>query len=256
MPSAGQTLPQLTSHDTPDGTIPPYPDRTEDHPIAGFTRILVAPLLILCRLCRYRHNTGVVSSVAFSPDGHTLATGSFDHTVRLWDVSDLHYPSSLGTLTGHTRDVNSVAFSPDGQTLATGSWDNTARLWDVSDSHHPSSLGTLTGHTGGVASVTFSPDGHTLASSSNDTTARLWETNLNDVASRICRITPTLTPIEWAHYLPDFPYWVSPIQAYAGAKSGDHTHPIDLHVRKLPDLSPVGLVIATSAHSTHSLSII
>jgi WD40 repeat protein len=58
--------------------------------------------------------------VAFSPDGHTVATGSQDTTVRLWDVDDLHNPSPLRTLTGHTNIVYSVAFSPDRHTLATG----------------------------------------------------------------------------------------------------------------------------------------
>ncbi len=63
-------------------------------------------------------HTGNVPRVAFSPDGHTLATGSFDNTVRLWDVTDPRHPTSLATLTGHTNAVNSVAFSPDGRTLA------------------------------------------------------------------------------------------------------------------------------------------
>ena len=69
-----------------------------------------------------------VNSVAFSPDGRTLASGSADHTIRLWDVRT---GRELQTLTGHRNIVNSVSFSPDGQTLASGSYDSTIRLWDV-----------------------------------------------------------------------------------------------------------------------------
>ncbi|MBV9164349.1 MAG: TIR domain-containing protein [Pseudonocardiales bacterium] len=120
-------------------------------------------------------HTGDVISAAFSPDGRTLATGSGDDTTRLWDISDLHHPNPLSTLSGHTNAVSSVAFSPDGRTLATGSGDHTARLWDASDLHHPSPLSTLSGHTGIVYSVGFSPDGRTLATGSADDTARLWD---------------------------------------------------------------------------------
>jgi WD40 repeat protein len=73
---------------------------------------------------------GAVYGVAFSPDGHTLASANADHTVRLWDVTDPIHPVSLGQpLTGHTGAVEGVAFSPDGHTLASASDDSTIRLW-------------------------------------------------------------------------------------------------------------------------------
>jgi WD40 repeat protein len=114
-------------------------------------------------------HTGYVSSVAFSPDGSTLASGSWDNTIKLWNVAT---GGLLRTLTGHTKGVSSVAFSPDGMTLASGSYDdNTIRLWNVATG---SLLRTLTGHTGYVSSVAFSPDGTTLASGSWDNTIKLW----------------------------------------------------------------------------------
>ena len=79
---------------------------------------------------RLTGHTNGVNSVAFSRDGHTLATGSADQTVRLWNVTDPAHPTPLGQpLTGHTDEVRTVAFSPDGHTLATGSADQTVRLW-------------------------------------------------------------------------------------------------------------------------------
>jgi serine/threonine protein kinase len=111
-------------------------------------------------------HTGNVRSVAWSPDGTTLASGSRDETVKLWNKDG----TLLRTLEGHTHWVRSVAWSPDGTTLASGSWDNTVKLWNKDGTL----LRTLEGHTHWVLSVTWSPDGTTLASGSYDKTVKLW----------------------------------------------------------------------------------
>ena len=99
-----------------------------------------------------------VQSVAFSPDGKTLASGSADETIKLWRVRDGRL---LKTLTGHSDEVESVAFSPNGQILASDSRDNTIRLWQVRDGQL---LRTLHGPTNWVSNVVFSPDGQILVS--------------------------------------------------------------------------------------------
>ena len=66
--------------------------------------------------------------MAFSPDGKTLASGSDDKTIKLWDVAS---GKNTATVKGHKNKVETVAFSPDGKTLASGSSDKTIKLWDV-----------------------------------------------------------------------------------------------------------------------------
>src|SRR6266446_7468100 len=72
-----------------------------------------------------------VYSVAFSPDGKLLVTGSFDNTLKLWDVASGKELKTYAGPQGHTKQVLSVAFSPDGQFIASGGADNTLKIWDV-----------------------------------------------------------------------------------------------------------------------------
>jgi RNA polymerase sigma factor (sigma-70 family) len=118
---------------------------------------------------RFRHG-GPIATAAYSPDSKILASGSWDWSIKLWDLAtgkELHH------LKGHRGWVWSVAFSPDGKTLASGgdSRDRTIRIWDISTGNE---LLRLEGHQGSIVSVAFSPDGKTLASSGSDGTVRLW----------------------------------------------------------------------------------
>ncbi len=115
----------------------------------------------------WQAHTDQVHSIAFSPHERTLASGSLDGSVKLWDIES-------GTLlwsSWQTKGTTCLAFAPDGSLLASGGLDATVRLWDPK-------LGTLLEellHPGPVFALAWSPDGHLLASGDFAGTIRLWQ---------------------------------------------------------------------------------
>jgi WD40 repeat protein len=112
---------------------------------------------------------GAVTSLAFSPDGRTILTGSQDNTARLWDAAT---GRPIGPALAHQWWVRAVAFSPDGKAVLTGSLDGTARLWDAATGRP---IGPPLTHQDRVWAVAFSPDGKRVLTGSGDKTARLWD---------------------------------------------------------------------------------
>ena len=110
-----------------------------------------------------------VRSLSFSPNGHWLASASWDGTNRLWNLADPRQP--IVSLAAHNGLAWAVAFSADGRTLATGGDDSTIRLWHLASFQQAA---TLRGHTASVTALAFSPDGKHLASGSGDGTVRIW----------------------------------------------------------------------------------
>jgi WD40 repeat protein/energy-coupling factor transporter ATP-binding protein EcfA2 len=117
-------------------------------------------------------HTNDVLAIAFTNDGHTMATGSVDKRVRFWQVGSRSPRGS--PVIGHTADVSDLAFSPDGGALLSGSWDTTARAWRVPETFSVSRF--LSGHVGEVQGIAISQSGGLLATSGvDDDTTRLWD---------------------------------------------------------------------------------
>jgi WD40 repeat protein len=185
-------------------------DETSTYPKRGF-EWFYWQRQIRGELFTLRGHSGPIRAVAFSPDSQRIATGSEDHTVKIWEAAT---GNPLLTLSRHSRAVNGIAFSPDGQRLVTAGddetkvwdaisgmelfalsgpnsgsrsasfsadgqyiltarYDQTARTWDAATGHE---LLTLSGHTFAVMSAAFASDGQRVVTGGWDSTVRLWQT--------------------------------------------------------------------------------
>ena len=146
-------------------------NRLENLPKQAMSNLLRANQVIGHLRSTLQGHSASVTSVAFSPDGARVVSGSGDNSLRLWDAA---IGQPIGEpWQGHGASVYSVAFSPDGARVVSGSGDNTLRLWDAATGQP---IGEpWQGHSAWVTSVAFSPDGARVASGSGDNSLRLWD---------------------------------------------------------------------------------
>lgn len=141
-----------------------------------------------------------IQALDFSPDGQTLVSGSYDHTVKVWNLNN---GKLIRTLDGHKDGVNDVAIAPDGKLFFTAGGtaeSNTSKVIKVWDMKTKKLLRTFKGHTLGVTSLAITPDGKTLVSGSYDKTIRLWDV---DKGIRKRTLTGHTSPVRSIAISPD-----------------------------------------------------
>ncbi|CAE7148262.1 unnamed protein product [Rhizoctonia solani] len=159
-------------------------DRSQSSPCSRLF-VIPAEFLKIGGTWRGEGHTQTVTSVEFSPDGKSIASGSYDNTVRMWDA---HRPSPIGeALGGHSQIIHSVSYSPLGNLIASGSGDNTIRLWDTNTVQQS---GVPLEGDKSFLSVAFSPDARLIASGSGGVSGptayavQLWDVQKREATSR------------------------------------------------------------------------
>lgn len=137
--------------------------------VAGLEQVLAHDPVFVEATHLLEGHTDYLTTVAFSRDGTTLASASFDGTVRIWDPAG---PRLRTTLAEHDGDVIGVDFSPDGTRLASASRDGRARIWDFATGKL---LSTLEGHGAPLHLLTYSPDGTRIATAGDEPSVLVWD---------------------------------------------------------------------------------
>ena len=137
-------------------------------------------------------------SVAFHPTGKFVATTSFDHTWRLWDVetSSMAEGKELLLQDGHAREVYGVGFHPDGSLVATTDFGGVVQCWDLRTGK---SACHFLGHAKRVICSEFSPNGFQLATAGDDGTIKIWDLRRRRPSASIPAHTNLITQLKFAH---------------------------------------------------------
>jgi WD40 repeat protein len=150
-------------------TDPPVPSPTAVATETSAPTLQFAPLKIKSTFTGHQ---GWVRAVAFSSNGHTVVSGSYDKTLRLWDTKGGKAFMTLNAQSAKVPGVNAIATTQDGNAFASGGTDKTIQLWNFRNGR---SLGKLSGHTEQVFGLAFNPSGKVLASASADKTIKVWD---------------------------------------------------------------------------------
>lgn len=192
----------------------------------------------------FKDHTESVECVVYSPDSNTLASGSWDQTIKLWDTKTGELKH---TLTSHTDSVRNLAYSPDGKFLASASDDNTIKLWNAKTGEL---INTLTSHSDFVKNLAYSPDSKFLASASDDKTIKLWDVKTGTLKNTL---TGHLDYVNAVAYSPDGKTLVSASDDSTiklwDAKTGTLKNTLTGHTRSINVIaySPDGKILASAS---------